>query len=212
MPEISSLDTAGRRKRKPLWRYAITLILGFICVVAVWAYFADAQRGGAGLNWFPGSSGAPGWFGVPDDPSKQAIDSPSSRDYAGLQAQREAARVLARRYVGASLSADLDDLRILQSIIDQRVVSAGQTYELQALGIALGDVMVAELGFDWVVLRDQYGRSRALQYKLTENYLFPVTMISKRVEVDLSFTVVELYEKAVEVATEADGRIGRRDR
>lgn len=212
MSEISSLGTAKRRKRKPLWRYGITFILGLICLVAVWAYFSGAQRGSTGLSWFPSGSGAAGWFAAPDDPSKQAIDSPSSHDFVSLEAQREAARMLARRYVGASLSADLDDLRILQSIVTQRVLSGEQTYELQALGVALGDVMVAELGFNWVVLRDKYGRSRALRYKLTENFLFPVTMISKRVEADLSFNVAELYEKAVAIVAEADKEIGRRVR
>ena len=60
--------------------------------------------------------------------------------------------------------------------------------------------MVAQLGFKWVVVKDKLGRSRALRWKDTESFIFPVTMISKRVERDVRFTVEELYAKAEEVA------------
>jgi hypothetical protein len=211
MVDVSSLDNARRRKRKPLWRYALTFVLAFICMGAVWAYFSDIEFGkGDGISWFPSS--VSGFFGEPDDLSKQGVSAPSTHDFVGLDAQREIAHGLARRYVGSSLSADMDDLRILQSIVDQHAVDATQVFELQALGVALGDVMVAELGFKWIVLRDKYGRSRALQYKATENYVFPITMISRRVEGDLEFIVKELFDKAVTVAADADADIGRRSR
>lgn len=211
MVDVSSLDSARRRKRKPWWRYAFTFVLALACMAAVWAYFSDIQFGdGSGVNWFPSS--VSGFFGEPVDPSKQAVSAPTTHDFVGLEAQRDIAHGLARRYVGSSLSADLDDLRILQAIVDQRVLGSAQAFELQALGIALGDVMVTELGFKWIVLRDKYGRSRALQYKGTENYVFPVTMISRRVEGDLDFTVAELFEKASTVAADADAGIGRRSR
>ncbi len=41
------------------------------------------------------------------------------------------------------------------------------------------------------------GRSRALRLRQTEVVLFPVTMISRRVEHDVPFRVEELYRKAV---------------
>ena len=74
-------------------------------------------------------------------------------------------------------------------------VKKDQTYELQALGIAFGDLLAEQLGLEWVSVEDELGRTRALQYGDSENFVFPVTMISKRVEADVRFTVAELYEK-----------------
>ena len=46
----------------------------------------------------------------------------------------------------------------------------------------MGEVFAKELGFHWVIVEDQYGRDLALQYEKTSIIIFPLTMISKRVE------------------------------
>jgi hypothetical protein len=80
------------------------------------------------------------------------------------------------------------------------VLQPDQTLELQALGVVLGDVMVAQLGFSWAIVEDELGRSRALRLGESDDLVYPVTMISKRVEKDIRFTVEELYAKAREIA------------
>ena len=108
------------------------------------------------------------------------------------------ADLLARNY-GARFSGQKDrDLSLLQKLLDDELVQNRQTLELQAMGIVLGDLLAADLGLDWVVYEDRLGRSRALRYQETDNFLFPVTMIARRREVGNTTAVREIYRKAVE--------------
>ena len=61
----------------------------------------------------------------------------------------------------------------------------------------MGDLLAEDLGLHWVVYEDSLGRSRALRFKESDDYLFPVTMISRRREVDNRTPVAEIYQKAV---------------
>ncbi len=119
------------------------------------------------------------------------------RDRQHMARQRELVRDLALRHVGTPLSGgSLEDLRVLQDILDMRLFAPDQVYELQALGVALGDVIAEQLGLSWVLVEDEVGRSRALRYGESGNLLFPVTMISRRLQFEQRFTVLELYEVA----------------
>ena len=100
---------------------------------------------------------------------------------------------------------------VLQQILDRAPPDPGETYTLQALGVALGDVMAAQLGLEWVSYRDELGPSRALRLGQTDLVIFPVTMISKRVELSVPFRIEELYRKtAEEIARYRRERPGRR--
>ena len=67
----------------------------------------------------------------------------------------------------------------------------------------MGDLLAVEFGLDWVIDEDQVGRTRALRYRETDNYLFPVTMISRRREVGNLTPVVEIYDKAAATISDA---------
>jgi hypothetical protein len=96
--------------------------------------------------------------------------------------QRTRVEQLANR-LGRGLTGVADrDLDTLQRILDERMVPAEDTLTLQALGVVFGDLLGDRLNMDWVVYRDNKGRSRALRYRQMEVYLFPVTMISRRQE------------------------------
>ena len=96
--------------------------------------------------------------------------------------QRMRVEQLANR-LGRGLTGVADrDLNTLQRILDERLVPAEDTLTLQALGVVFGDLLGDRLDMDWVVYRDNKGRSRALRYRQMEVYLFPVTMISRRQE------------------------------
>jgi len=115
--------------------------------------------------------------------------------------QRKLVEALARRHVGVAPSGgSLGDLRLIQKIIDRRVLETDQSFELQALGVTLGDVMARQLELKWVIVNDKYGRTRALQYGDNEDVFFPITMVSRRYEADLFVDVEDLYDKmAIEV-------------
>jgi len=72
-------------------------------------------------------------------------------------------------------------------------VEASATWELQALGVVLGDALAERLGVEWVVVEDEYGRDPALLAGPGPVLVFPQTMISKRVERGESVRAIELF-------------------
>jgi hypothetical protein len=107
---------------------------------------------------------------------------------------------LSRANLGRQFNHNKDhDLRILQSLLDRNLVRAEQKKQLQGMGAIMGDLLASELNMHWVIYEDKVGRSRALRYLQTDNYLFPMTMISSRREVDNRSTVVEIYQRAVDI-------------
>jgi hypothetical protein len=187
-----------RRAGLPL-RTLVRLVLGLALAVAAWL---AVGRGGDWLRGLPALS--PVQLEERGSPGKSRFLPLSAADRELLQEQRWRVDALARRHVGAGLTGrSLEDLRILQEILDRAPPAPDETRELQALGVALGDVMAAQLGLSWVVFEDELGRSRALRLGGTDVVVFPVTMISKRVERDVPFRVEELYRKALETVRDA---------
>jgi len=84
-------------------------------------------------------------------------------------------------------------LGTLRALLATNVFRSDQTYELQSMGTVLGDVFVQEMGFHWLIVEDQYGRDLAVRYAETSVILFPLTMISKRVEAGERVDVFDLY-------------------
>lgn len=122
----------------------------------------------------------------------------SQIDKQYMQRQRDSIEDLARRMSGRGFNGSPDnDIPLLQRLLDERRVRPEQTEELQAMGILLGDILAAELDMHWVVYEDPVGRSRALRYRETDNFLFPVTMISRRQTVGNNRPVREIYDNAV---------------
>jgi hypothetical protein len=97
-------------------------------------------------------------------------------------------------------------LGTLRALLEARVFRADQTYELQSMGIVLGDVFVQDMGFHWIIVEDEYGRDLAVQYRDTSVILFPLTMISKRIEENEAVDVFDLYNG---VAARAEELIAR---
>jgi len=124
----------------------------------------------------------------------------SQLDRQFMAQQRESINDLAAANLGRRLSGDKEnDLQILQLLLDKRLVTSEQTRELQAMGVVMGDLLAADLDMDWVIYEDKQGRSRALRYRETDEYLFPVTMISRRREAGNTTPVVEIYRKAYDI-------------
>jgi len=114
-----------------------------------------------------------------------------------MQQQRDLLDDMAARNFGRQFSGERDrDLALLQRMLDTGLVRKDQTRELQAMGIIMGDLLAADLGLQWVVYEDSLGRSRALRYQSSDNYLFPVTMIARRREAGNDTPVAEIYRKA----------------
>lgn len=111
--------------------------------------------------------------------------------------QRQSVMELTATHLGRRLNGNTDnDIELMQALLDRGVVRSDMTRELQAMGIVLGDLLAEDLGMDWVVYEDKLGRSRALRYRNTDNFLFPATMIARRQEGGSETPVADVYRKA----------------
>ncbi len=129
---------------------------------------------------------------------EQKITAPTESDRKQL-AERESAvlRLIQARHPDAKLIHDENDLQWLQRLVDEKTLRPNQTYELQSLGLVLGQVFVAQTPLKWIVVEDEFGRDLALQYPNTSVIVFPLTMISKRVEDGRDVEVLALYRTVV---------------
>ncbi len=129
-----------------------------------------------------------------DDEGKITSFEASDEEYVKRQyelIQEVANSKLAKRFNGNKAH----DLELLQQLIDSHAVKSDQRRELQAMGVVLGNTLAQEFELRWVVYRDSVGRSRALQIDETKRVVFPMTMISRRLEVDARANVQEIYAK-----------------
>lgn len=131
-------------------------------------------------------------------PSQQAapkFSELSHEDVASLDRQRALVAAAAKqRYSVLGLARTKADLPVLQRLIDDRAFTKTQTYELQSLGVVLGDVMASELPLRWMMVTDEFGTNPTLRYKDTTIQVNALTMISKRIERDEKVSVSRLLE------------------
>lgn len=103
---------------------------------------------------------------------------------------------LARIELGRSFGEGRDsDLRLIQTLLDRKLVKGNQTALLQAMGIVLGDHLRKEHNLKWVIYIDRVGRSRALEVPFKDEAIFPVTQISSRAAVGADVDVKAIYER-----------------
>lgn len=99
-------------------------------------------------------------------------------------------------------------LAVVRANLAQGWVGPEDTWKLQALGIALGDALADELMLDWITVDDEYGRVPALNWPGTSIVLYPLTMISQRIEagepVDVDVMFEQTREKLQEIASSGD--------
>jgi hypothetical protein len=127
----------------------------------------------------------------------------SALDRRYMDSQRARVNELTLAEYGGRCCRREAELEYLQRLLDDRVVTGEDIQELQAMGILLGDLLASELDLHWTVYEDARGRSRALQYHETDNFLFPVTMISRRRSAGDQTPVAEIYHQAVEAMEKA---------
>lgn len=120
-------------------------------------------------------------------------------DRQHLKRQVQSIDDLARIELGSQVHGDLSDLELLQRIVDRGLVKKDERITLQALGAVLGNIMAKEYQLQWMIYEDKLGRSRALCIEGTMHCLFPITMLSRRMEVGLLPRVEDIYNNAVEM-------------
>jgi len=117
----------------------------------------------------------------------------SQQNAARLDQQRTVVADAAKqRYRTASLTRTKADLSVLQRLIDDKAFSKSQTYQLQCLGVAFGDVLASELPLRWAMITDEYGTDPTLRFKKTSMSINALTLISKRIEREEAVSLSDL--------------------
>lgn len=132
-----------------------------------------------------------------DEDANQKVSELSWADQNELSRKEGEVESIGQRHFGQSLRHDKSDLVVLQRIADDKLIEQDNVEMLQALGIVLGNTLARELDLEWQVYSDEMGRSRAICVPNTEHCLFPLTMLSRRLEVGLSVDVSKVYDEAV---------------
>ena len=91
--------------------------------------------------------------------AEQRISDPAPEDLAQLARQR----AFIEGYLGDEPSRQkyltaAGKLGLLRALLEAHAFQITQTWELQCMGVVLGDAFVQELGLRWVIVEDQYGR------------------------------------------------------
>ncbi len=115
-----------------------------------------------------------------------------------LDQARQRAEYLLRQKYGAQFHQDRGDLSQLQRLIDSDALEDADKQTLQSLGAVLGDVFVSEhKDLNWKVYEDNQGASHAVCLDNTEHCIFPMTMLSRRLEAGLEPNVTSVFENAL---------------
>jgi hypothetical protein len=123
---------------------------------------------------------------------------PTESDLKSLAKQVAFVRQLVKERFGFELPDDVSALNTIQRLLDERVFSTDQTWELQALGVVLGTLLADEVaGLDWAIVDDEYGRDPTLRYCHTSIQINVLTIISKRVEDRVPVDVWEIFHGIV---------------
>jgi len=135
---------------------------------------------------------------------KQTIELPDSDDLTRIESQRDWVRDHFTPETRANYLLLNEKLRLLQSILDAGWIEPHETFKFQCLGITLGDAFAQKFGMEWIMVDDDSGRDPAVRIPGTTIVLFPLTMISKRVERGETVNVLELFNGVVKLVTDAE--------
>jgi len=133
---------------------------------------------------------------------EQRVETPQPDDLARIEEQREWVRGHFNDDARHKYDLVNEKLRLLQVILDAKWIDAEETYKLQCLGITFGDALAQKHSLEWVMVEDEYGRDPAIRYPGTTVILFPLTMISKRIERGETVNVIELFNGIEEMLEE----------
>jgi hypothetical protein len=137
---------------------------------------------------------------------KQRIEVPNSVDTDNIATQLIHATELIEQATGLAPDGSLDDLDLIQRTLP--TVSPTETYSQQSLGLVFGRVFLRNNDdFDWWMVEDEWGRDPALRFKRTSLLLFPLTMISKRLEEGRPVNMKSMYQGVLRKVQQVASRL-----
>ena len=127
------------------------------------------------------------------------IEELSWMDKNKMQQQEDKIKELAKSKLGTNLTRTWSDISVLQRIIDQKLVKTDDFATQEAMGVILGQIMQADFPshLQWKVYKDKQGRSKALCVVKTQECLFPITMLSRHMQLEMEVNVTTIYDNAI---------------
>ncbi len=127
----------------------------------------------------------------------------SEADHAQLATQR----AVVERYLGndpqnlENYASAAGKLGLLRAILEAKLFGPTHTYELQCMGVVFGDVFVQVCGWEWRMVEDELGRDPCIKVPGSSIVIYPLTLISKRIEHGDTVDVFALFD---EIAADAE--------
>jgi len=126
---------------------------------------------------------------VPDQVSEASPD-----DLKWLeQAEQHLLQLIRSKYGECQFDHSENDLLLAQRLLTDRHVRKKHLLEAQCIGAVLGNVFIAHSPLRWKRVVNEFGDMLALQNPDVQLTLYPITMISKRLEDRRKIDLVLLY-------------------
>ena len=97
-------------------------------------------------------------------------------------------------------------LHLLDIILKSSWIEKEETLKLQCLGITLGDAFAQGFSLEWIEVKDTFGNDPALQLPNSSIIIYPLTMISKRIELGEDVDIYKLYTWLKDKITEIQSK------
>ncbi len=114
---------------------------------------------------------------------------------------------LGRENFGARLRTNTQDIQLMQRILDGQHVTIFETETHRAFGVVLGDIYVAEHGWQWFEYKDKQGRSSAVCIPKTTHCLFPLSMMTRRLRVSTEHDMARIYKKGLDLMADVTPKL-----
>ena len=102
------------------------------------------------------------------------------------------------RYGGITIDRSLTDLAQLQRLIDDRAITKENVLEAQCIGVVLGNVFAHNTNMRWQRVANQYGDMISLHDEGIQFTLYPLTMVSERLDDGRAIDLIALNEDLVQ--------------
>ena len=137
----------------------------------------------------------------PGQPDKSMqVSQLTPEDLQGLSADRSWVNDLLTGFGSSTrLTQSRQDIPTLHSLLDNGPYTSEASAELAVFGTAYGDVLAKEIGLHWVVVTDDSGSDYALQFQDKKVFVFPRSMLLKRIEQGERLSDIDLGVMLTEV-------------
>lgn len=114
---------------------------------------------------------------------------------------------LGRENYGTRLRGNIQDIQLMQRLLDGQKTTIFETDIHRAFGVVLGDIYVAEKGWQWFEYKDKQGRSRAVCLPKTQHCVFPLSMMTRRLRVSTQHDMARIYQKGLDLMAQVSPQL-----